>query len=319
MNEIKGIIELIEKSKSIALIYHINADGDAIGSALALQLAFSSLGKIIDVFGEEEVSSSYKFLPGSEKIIVGADTTQTYDLAIALDLGELKRLGARAKIYNAAKNKANIDHHIHNTLESDAKFVVENAAASGELVYKIIKQAGRQITKEIATCLFVAISTDSGSFKFSNTSSETHRIAAELIDCGVDSGEVSNLVYNNVPFERQKLLGEVLTLMELHLDGKAAFLEISYELIQKYAIKMEELDNIANYGTSICGVELAILFKEVEPNQIKMSLRSKEYFHCSDFARNFDGGGHARAAGGSLNMPLKDAKRVVLEKIKFDR
>lgn len=318
MDTIQKIITFIEKSNSIAIIYHVNADGDAIGSALALQLAFSSAGKAIDVFGEEEVPNSYKFLPGSSNIIIGFDAKEPYDLVIALDLGELKRLGTRSEIYTSAKNKVNIDHHLHNSLESDAKLIVENAAASGELIFKIIKQSGFQITKEIATCLFTAISTDCGSFKYSNTTSETHRIAAELIDCGADSSEISKTVYDNVPFAKQKLLGEVLALMELHFDGKVAFLESSFELTQKYGVRIEELENIANYGTSIEGVELSIFFKEVEPNQIKLSIRSKNYFDCAEFARTLGGGGHARAAGCTLNTPLEEAKRIVLEKVKFN-
>lgn len=317
MKEIQKIIELIQKSNTIALLYHINADGDAIGSAFAFQLAFSSLGKTIDVFSEEEILNSYKFLPGSGNIIVGSNALKTYDLAIALDLGELKRLGARAEIYTSAKNKANIDHHMNNTLESDAKLIVEDAAATGELVYKIIKHAGIKITKEIAICLFTAISTDCGFFKYSNTSSETHRIAADLIDCGADSAEIAEAVYNNVPFAKQKLLGEILTSMELQLDGRMVFLEVSNQLIQRYGVKIEELENIANYGISVENVELSVFFKEVEPNQIKLSLRSKSHFDCAEFARTLGGGGHARAAGCSLEMPLGEAKRVVLKKVKI--
>lgn len=314
MDTIKNIIDRINDAKSIAIIYHVHADGDAVGSALALSFAFSRPGKSIDIFGEEEVQKTLQFLPGSQNVLIGS-SSDVYDLAIALDCGDSKRLGSRIDIFNNAGYKINIDHHKGNSVDADINLVDSSAAASGEIVYDIIKAAGVQIDQKIADNLYTAICTDCGSFKYSNTSAKTHIIAAELLNSGVKPDEISRKIYESLPFPRIKLLGKILDTMELCEFGKISIMHTSFEQINQYGAKIEDLENIANYGLMVEDVEVSIFLRGLPNGNTKVSTRSKSYFECCDFTRAFGGGGHSRAAGCELKMSIEESKKALLEKL----
>lgn len=317
MDVISSIISRIKESKKIAILYHIHADGDAVGSSLALKLAFLSDDNVIDIYGEEQVQNQLMFLADSENIIVpDKSINKIYDLVIVLDSGSINRLGKRISIYNSAQFKVNIDHHVTNNILSDINYIDANASACGEIIYKIIRQADIDIHKNVATCLYTAISTDTGSFKYSNTTSETHKIASELIEKGADSTEISRRVYETVPFSRIKLLAKIFDSMELFHQEKVSILLTTNEILSGVGATIDDLDNIANHGTSVENVELAIFLREATLGGTRVSLRSKYYFDCSELAKQFGGGGHCRAAGCEINAPINDVKEMLLEKIK---
>lgn len=315
MNTIKSIIEKIKEANKIAVIFHVNADGDAVGSALAFLLAFSKLGKDIDVFAEENLLHNLEFLPQSEKIIIGSLTDQSYDIALTLDCGDIHRMGKRVSIYNNAKFTINIDHHKTNNINADLNYVDINVSSTGEIMFEIIKGSGIEIDKSIAQCLYTAILTDTGGFKHSNTTSQTHTVCAELIDSGVDCSEVFRKVYEDVPFSRLKILGKILDTMELYHNDKVCLMSITYKEVNALGASFDDLDNIANYGLSVQNVELSIFIKEISQNNIRVSFRSKYYFDCSKLASLFGGGGHARAAGCDIKGNVTHAKGVLLSKV----
>lgn len=314
MEVVRDILKIINDSKQIAVIYHVNADGDAVGSALAIMLAFGK-DKEIDIFGEEHVNHNLRFLPGSSGIIISDYNSKVYDLAIAVDCGDYKRMGERQNIFNLANTKINIDHHKSNDIVGDINYIDINASSCGELVYKIIKEANIDIIKETAECLYTAIVTDTGSFKHSNTSAFTHEVAAELIRAGINIDHIYRSIYEDVPFSRLKLLGRILNNMRLYNNGKISISHTDYKEVEELGASFEDLENIANYGLQVQNVEVSIFLREHEENKIKISFRSKTNFDCSQFARLFEGGGHARAAGCELHMSKEEAEKLLLGKI----
>lgn len=315
MEPIQNIVQKISEYNKIAVLYHVNADGDAIGSALAFSLAFSSCGKMIDIYGEEEVQHQLKFLPSSEKILHDFNGSIIYDLVIVLDSGGLNRLGKRIEIYNSACFKVNIDHHKSNDIDADINWVDEKAAACGEMIYKLIKEAGITINKDTATCLYTALLTDTGSFKYSNTTAQTHRIAADLIEYGVESNEVSKKIYDNIPLKRLKILGRILDTLSLYNNDRISVLYVTSDMMESCGADKEDIDNIANYGLMIENVELSILLKEDKIGQTRVSFRSKNYFDCSELAKQYGGGGHTRAAGCDIDMTVNEARETILYKV----
>jgi phosphoesterase RecJ-like protein len=311
------IISAVNKAENIAILYHINADGDAVGSALGLSFALSKLKKNVSIFAEEEVQNNLKFLPESEKIIIfnSEDNTDEFDLCILLDCGGLNRLGRRIDIYSNSKVKINIDHHKSNEIQSDFNYIKSNASSCGEIIFDLIKEMNCKIDSRVASCIYTAISTDSGSFKFCNTSSKTFRTAAELVDCGASPSEISKNVYDNVPFSKLKLTGKIIDTIELSIRNKLSTLYLNSDMLNEIGENVDDIDNIANYGLSIENVELSIFLKEIEKNKTKVSFRSKNYFDCSEFLKQFGGGGHARAGGCQIEMPIKEAKEILIKKI----
>lgn len=313
------IISAIDNAKNIVILYHVNADGDAIGSALALSFGIYQKNKLSKIFSEEAVQNQLSFLPDSERICVfqsDATNIDKYDLCILLDCGGLNRLGNRISIYNNSNVIINIDHHKSNEIPAQLSYVDTNISSCGEIIYELLKEMNIKFDEKIATCLYTAISTDTGNFKFSNTSSKTLKTASELVEFGASPSEISKSVYDNMPFSKLKLVGKVIETIEIS-NEKISTLYVDSNMITSLGASVDELDNVANYGLSIEGVELSLFFKEISNSRTKVSLRSKNYFDCSSLARDFGGGGHARAAGCEMNLSIKDCKELILKKI-FD-
>lgn len=315
MDVLNDIIKVINDSKKIAILYHINGDGDAVGSSLALYLGFKD-DKEIDIFADENVAHNLKFLPSSDIIKYNHIPEDVYDLAIAVDCGDKKRMGSREKVFDAAKFRINIDHHNSNDIVGEINLIDEKSPATGEIVHKILEAGNIEITKEIAECLYVAILTDTGSFKHSSTTPSIHRIVAELMEVGISTSEIFRNVYENVSYERQKLLGRILNGMELLRNGKLTIMSTDYNEINEIGARQEDLENVANYGIGIIGVELSIFIKEAEPGICRISLRSKRNFDCASFAKSLGGGGHMRAAGCDVKGTKEEVKGILVEKLK---
>ena len=188
----KELIELINKAHSVAILTHSSLDGDALGSSLGIALALDYIGKKVTVFLGEPIPRSLEFLPGQN--LISSDYDKTFDLAISLDNSDLKRLGDRADIYISAEKKINIDHHTTNSMEADSLWIDQNASATGEMVYKLIKAMGIPINKDIAACIYTAIITDTGGFRYSNTTPESHIISAVMIKHGIPFARIAKKV-----------------------------------------------------------------------------------------------------------------------------
>lgn len=313
MIDIKGVIL---DSSSIALITHINPDGDAVGSSLALMHALKDLGKQVEIFCQDDVPEMFGFLNGItaiEKPKSGAFLV--YDLAIALDCSDRGRMGNCSVIMDNAVRSANIDHHISNTYYSDFNIVDEKAAATGELVFELIELLGDSKKKAIAEALYIAIASDTGGFSFSNTTAKSHRIVADLIEWGADVGRLSGLIFKNRSLQWVKLLGETLDTLKTYHGGKVSVLYITQEMLRKAGATEEHTDGIIQFGKDISGVELAVILREIDSHTTKVGFRSESLIDVSSLAGKFDGGGHQRASGCTINLPLHRAQEAIMKAI----
>lgn len=315
------IRNLIINSKRIGLSFHTSPDGDAIGSTLALLNALRYLNKDAYVISKDILPDNLSFLRFSEEIngeTIKPDSNT--DLVIVLDCGNVDRISADLSEY---KGKIiNLDHHISNENYGDVNYVDAEAAATCELSYLLAKELGVDFSVknddniEIANAVYCGLVTDSGSFRHSNVTKRTHVIASELIELGVKNSWVHSCLFDNRPFNKVKLMGCVLSNIELALDNKIAVLQIPQSLLEKFNLLNADTSDIISIGLGIKGVEVSILLKEVE-DAVKVSLRSKNEVDVRKVAEVYGGGGHIKAAGlKMLNVDLEEARERLLNTLK---
>lgn len=303
--------QLLLQHKNMVLTTHVSPDGDALGSSLALAKALNYLGKTVRVVVDDDLPKNLSFLPGVETIerFGEGDEVTEIDLLVVLDASSEDRIG---NVGSFVKCKAllNIDHHISNTEYADYLYLDANAAATGEIICELAEELGYVPDKDAATCMYTAMYTDCGSFQYSNTTPKTMCFAAKLLEYGVKPNEISDALSVNTK-ENLALLTKVLQTLSFAYDGKVAYLEISNELYDKKI----NTDNFISYPRYLEGVEVAVLFKAVEPTVTRVSMRSKNA-DVAETALSFGGGGHLRAAGCTINLPLAEAKEALLKALK---
>lgn len=311
---IKSLKKTIEQSYSFIVASHVDPEGDAIGSSLALYYALKGLGKKVCVYNESGVPRILKFLPGAELIVRELESVNEYDAIFVVDCGDIDRLG---KLKNKLEKLKiiNIDHHSTNDSFGHLNFVDRNAAAAGEVVYDLLRKLGVVFTREIATNLYTALVVDTGSFRYASTTPRSFKIAAELLTMGVDPWEVAKNIYENFPYERMKLLGDALQTMELVKNGLYAFIVVTREMLSKYNATEDLTEGFVNFGRAVEGVEVSILFKETGEDQYKLSFRSKGDINVAMIAQSLGGGGHKNAAGCKLRGSLTEVKQKVISAI----
>lgn len=311
------IINCLLNSDRIAIVSHENPDGDCIGSMLALYLALIKKGKKPKMFLKNNVPQNLSFLPAADKIEISDEIDEVFDVLVLLDTGELERTGIK-NIQRCYKTLINIDHHITSEGIGDYYYINTSAAATGEIIYQLVKLMGIDNDKDIATCLYTSIFTDTGGFKYSNTTSITHQIAGDLINMGIDFVYIINKVFDEMSLGKFNLLRDTLQTLELFENNKIAFLTITKQMLEKNNASRDETENIINFAKNIEGVEVAALFIE-EDNRIKVSLRSKYYIDVATVSKEFGGGGHPRAAGFTVSdLDLNKIKNNLLMRLKSD-
>lgn len=294
---IEEIIAAIKNSKKIAITCHTSPDGDSLGSLLGLFQGLLSLNKEVYVLSKEELPKTFEYLPCSNEIKNGLDTIkEETDLVIVLDCGNVDRINAKLHIDTRSYTLINIDHHLSNELYGDINYVETQAAAVGEIIYKILCLLNVSITKEIAVCLYTSLLTDTGSFRHSNTTFNTHNVAGKLIETGIDFSQVHRNIFGNISYNRLKLQGKVIENMYLSCNDKICIMKITKDMLDEYNIDKGDTSDVVSIGTKIDTVEVTILLKEADEG-VKASLRSKNIVDVRDIAEKFNGGGHIRAAG----------------------
>ena len=300
-----NIIEEINNAGNIVILTHENPDGDAIGSSLALYNGLKQLGKNADVV-IPEYSNTYKFLPNASDIKKEGNI-DSYDLAIALN--------GFAKYFEDANTKISIDHHSANTMFADYNFVNPAAPACCQILITVLEALGVIINKEIGTCLLTGIITDTGGFKYSGVTAETFEFTAELLNKGVRVSDIYKRVMQTMSKSQFELKRIAMNRIEFFEEGKIAFTYITKEDEEKINAGINDYDGIVEMGRDVEGVEVSIFFREKEDGY-KLSLRSNDYVNVSDICLMFSGGGHIRAAGGSINLPFEQAKQKVIGECK---
>lgn len=312
---IDQIIEILMKSNRIAVTFHESPDGDSLGSSLALLNGLRSINKDVYIICKEHIPETFLFLPSSNEIN-GSCTglKENTDCLVALDCGNTSRLNANINWSNKNFTAINIDHHLSNDNYGDYNLVDTKAAAVSEIIYKLLLSMKINIDVNIAACLYTSILTDTGSFRHSNTTAETHRIAGELISTHLDFSSIHRKIFDNRKFNMIKLEGLVVNDMELNQNQKLSIMRVTKEMADKAKVIDFDSAEIISIGLQVDSVEVAVLIKEKE-NGVKISLRSKEYVDVRKIAEKFGGGGHIRAAGLSMNLPLKEAEAVIVKEI----
>lgn len=295
-----------------ALFSHASPDGDSLGSMLALGIVLESLGKKISYYNLGPIPDYLKFLPGMTKIfsIVPQELPETL---IFIDCAEAERVHSiMTKEYLQKKKVFNIDHHISNNFFGKYNWVDSSAAATGEMVYDLIRKMGIPITKDIAINLYTAIITDTGRFSFSNTTAKSFKIAADLVKTGIDLVAINNIIFEQKPLSQIRLLHKALSNLQLIQEGKIAVIVLSQKDFEESGAEENLSEGLVNYARNIEGVEAAALLKEINATEIKVSFRSNFWLDVNKVAAKFGGGGHVRASGCTLNLSLgKAIKQVV--------
>ncbi len=299
------VVSAIEKSKKILICPHKNVDGDGLGSAYALKLALLKIGKEAQVEIEQRDCNN-RIL----KIIKDIETEAFEpDLIIAVDCGDVERLGDRAKRFTEFDNTVNIDHHGTNVGYARVNYVDGCAAAAGEIIFDLIKYMNITIDDEIASNLYVAISSDTGGFAYSNTTAHTHSVAGELIGFNIDFPAINAYLFHTNTNRELMLIKEALDTLEVIADGKIASVTVTKAVIDKYNATDSELGGIVDYPRSIDTVIIAFYFKEFDGG-VKVSMRSTGP-DVSAIAVKYGGGGHIRASGCAINKPIDEVKKML--------
>ncbi|HEX9973703.1 MAG TPA: bifunctional oligoribonuclease/PAP phosphatase NrnA [bacterium] len=320
--EIKNINTLLTSHNKFVLTTHINPDGDAIGSEMAMAVYLRHLGKEVLIINNSATPNNYQFLDKNEEIIVydeekHYDLMASADLYLILDISDWDRLRKIGKIIqNSTVPKICIDHHHINYQFVDIDVIYEQASSTGELIFEFLDKVGFPIQGSVARSLYTCILTDTGSFRFSNTTAKTHVMASRLLDAGVNAREIYNLVYEQNSRNKMLLMGEALCAINYECNGQLAWFVLTQEMFQRCETSHWDTEGFAELPRSIDGVEISLMFTELDATKVKVSLRSKGNFVIHHIAEKFGGGGHQYAAGALVNKNLRDTMPQVLAEIK---
>ena len=293
-------------AQKIVLCCHVSPDGDTLGSALGLARFLEQQGKEVVVFADDHINKSLSFIPGIEKVQRPEEGVLVEaDLFVVVDASSFDRVGICNEVVKTPV-LLNIDHHISNTEFADYLYLDAEAAAAGEIMCDLFEAMGWEYDEAIATDFYTAITTDCGSFRYSNTTSKTMQRAAKLLDYGVKPNEISDML-DVRSRKTTELLAKVLPSLTFDYEGKVAHITITNDLYDKEA----QTDSFVSYPRYIEGVEVAIMFKAVEPEVTRVSMRSSNV-DVASVALSFGGGGHLRAAGCTIYAPVEEAKAQLL-------
>ena len=306
---------VLHEHQQFVVLSHVRPDGDALGSQLALGLSLQKLGKNVRIWNEEGMLEKYSFLPRTELLTKPPATAEHVDVAIALDTAIQNRLGTTLASIASAKIWINIDHHLTNPRYGDLVIIDESAPATGEIIFRLIKSQSLPFDHDIAENLFVAISTDTGSFQYPKTSARTFEIAAELVRNGdLDVGKISQQLYESYPRRRLELLRELLRTMRFSECGRIATFSLSLKTAAELGVIPEDNEGLIDHVRAVHGVIVAAFFEELPDGKIRVSMRSKEErVDVCAICQKFGGGGHTLAAGARVRGTLAEVEEKVLE------
>lgn len=308
-----NIKEEILSAKDIVILTHEMPDGDAVGSSLAVYNGLKQLGKTADLI-IPEYPKNFEFLPGAKEIKKEGKHS-SYDLCIVLDSSDIKRLNGYANYFERSNKTINIDHHGVNTMFADLNFVNPVAPACAQILVTVLEYLGIEISKDIGTCLVAGIITDTGGFKYQGVTAETFEFVASLLNKGVNISEVYRKVFQTITKEAFELRKLAINRLEFFENGKVCFTYTIKKDEEKLHTSTGDHEGIVELGRDVEGVEVSIYLREND-NGYKVSLRSSNYVNVSDICLMFGGGGHPKAAGCNIQLPLEQAKEKIINKVK---
>ncbi len=313
------IIKQLKASKSVLVATHVNPDGDAIGSLLAMGLALESLNKQTTLYNESPIPAVYRYLPYVRQITDHLENPDSFDTAITLDCGTLARIGEAAHVMDMIPVVINLDHHPTNSRFGDYHLVDPSACSTSEIVYRVIKKLGVTITKTMAIAIYTGILTDTGSFRFSNTNQAAFDICREMVKTGVEPYDVAQQVYGTYSLGRIKLLNRALDSIEISKNGKLSIMTLTRRMMAETGTHSEDIDGMIHYARRIEDVRVAALIQELkndgrhngDAKKYHVSLRSDGGIDVAAIASSFGGGGHTTAAGFNIESTLPVLKSKI--------
>ena len=304
--------------RKVALSTHVNSDGDGCGSETALARLLAQRGVDVRIVNPTPWPGMFEFLLGDdvrERSAEGPSALRGIDVLVVMDISDVARLGVLAETVRGLRiPKLVIDHHIASDEPAGTVVLADTTAcATGELVFDLARELGLEIDERIAASLYTALLTDTGGFRFSNTTPRCHAIAGQLLAAGVDPEEMYRRVYASVPLGRLRMLREALGTLEVDSELGLAWLSVPADAMDRYGLRSEDLDGVVEHARSIEGTRLALFFRDLGYGKVKVSFRSTGEVDVNRFARTFGGGGHARASGALIPGTLVEVQQRVLD------
>lgn len=309
----KEVLQQIEQRNRFVLTSHARPDGDAIGSALACCQILRLMGKDADVVMHDGVPRIYQTLPFAETVVQSERVNGNYQAAIILECDSIQRTRLQGLENHFL---ISIDHHLSGKPFANVNWIDPTAVATAEMIYRLAREAGVKISPEIATCLYTALLTDTGSFMFEGTNDRTFSLARELVLAGANPAHCARNIYFGHSTAKMRLLGAALS--DLHREGPLAWISVSQAQMEQCAAREEDCEGLVNYALSIQDVEVAVFFRELPEGRYRVSLRSKGAVDVAAVAERFGGGGHQCASGLSLPGPLSTAVERVLTELRHN-
>jgi bifunctional oligoribonuclease and PAP phosphatase NrnA len=309
---IAEVLKNIEQRKRFVLTSHARPDGDAIGSVLAFSQILRAMGKQAQVVLSDAVPRIYQPLPFSDTVVQATEVRGGFEAAIILECDSIQR----TRLHGLEDRfLISIDHHVSGRPFADVNWIDPNACATGELVFRLAREAGVPLSAQVATCLYTAVMADTGSFMFRGTNEHTFAVARELVLAGADPAACAFNVYFSHPTSKMRLLGAALS--NLHREGCLAWIWVTRDQMERCAAIDEDCEGLVNYALAIQGVEVAAFFRELSDGRYRVSLRSKGKLNVAAVAERFGGGGHECASGCALEGPLAVAVGHILTQLRM--
>lgn len=313
-----AIADLLKEKDSFLILAHQSIDGDDLGSMTALTEALTGMGKTVRLYSEDEVPKNLAFLPQLSRLSKTLPAEKS-DVVIALECTQPGRVGEGIDMTKLGDKVVNIDHHQGNPCYGDLNWVNTKSPAVGEMVYDLLTRMGCPMTPETASGIYTAIASDTGSFQFGEVSSKTHRTIARLLETGIDPSELSRKIFREKDFKFMKLYGKALSNLEKSPDGKLVWSFLDHKTLSESGLENSDMQNLVEDLNRVAGTEVMVMYKEAEPGEVHISLRSKS-LPINDIAAEFGGGGHQLASGCRIDAPLPEAmsrlNKRILEKLK---
>jgi len=310
--EIAHIVDAIRARQRFVLSSHARPDGDSLGSQLAMAFALRALGKDVTVVNADAAAAPFMAFPGVPEIVIAPQAGDGFDAAIVMECSDLARTGVVGLDRGFV---INIDHHPGNTAYGQINWFDSRAAACAEMVFDVVQALGVPLTTDIATHIYVAILTDTGSFHFSNLSPRTFDICRQLLDAGVDPVRVARRVFDDSSIGRLRLCGAVLNGMRVDAGGRIAVLYLDHEMAHEAGATYDETEGVINQPLTVKDVQAVVFFKQAQGHEYRVSLRSKGDVDIGAVAKAFGGGGHKNAAGCSAAGPIGELQDTFVDKV----
>ncbi len=314
---LKAIIKVLKdrRNQEFLISTHVRPDVDGLASSFAIAAYLMSLKKKVQIVIDDDLPSMYEFIPKVRSIRKYHDEKIKYDVAIILDCGDFNRIGHVKKTIDSNKTRINIDHHVTNDGFGTVNYVDTKASSTSEIVFELLKEAGFPLNPSVAMLLYMGIMTDTGSFRYDNTTARTHEVVSHLMRFKFPVSKLYNKIYESVPLDNIKLFTKVVNNFQVSHDGKVVSVELNKKILEKFSGDFDLRDKIFSFLRSIKGVEVIVIFSESKKKLIRVNFRSQGSVDVASLAAFWGGGGHAKASGCCFATTLETAKEKVFSKI----